>query len=69
MGRIVILRSGDLANLFRTALNTLADAGMQVRPGTKLLTRYAVIVVDEAVLDGAVALLSNAGIKVQKDAP
>jgi hypothetical protein len=68
MGRVVILDGGDLSNSFRTALNTLADAGIQMRPGTKLLTRYAVIVIDEAALDDAVAKLLKAGIKVQKDA-
>jgi len=69
MGRIVILGGGDLSNSFRTALSILADAGIQIRPGTKLLTRYAVIVLDEAALDDAVAQLLKAGIKVQKDAP
>ena len=67
MGRVVILDGGDLSNSFRTALNTLADAGIGL-PGTKLLTRYAVIVIDEAALDDAVAKLLKAGIKVQKDA-
>jgi UTP-glucose-1-phosphate uridylyltransferase len=67
MGRIVIL-GDDLSNSFRTALNTLAGAGIQMRPGTKLLTRYAVIVLEEAALDDAVAQLLNAGIKAQKDA-
>ncbi len=38
-----------------------------MRSGTKLLTRYAVIVVDEAALDDAMAQLLKAGIKVQKD--
>ena len=69
MGRIVISNGGVLSNSFRTALNILADAGIQIRPGTKLLTRYAVIVLDEAALDDAVAQLTKAGIKVQKDAP
>jgi len=69
MGRIVILSSGDLSSSFRTALNTLADAGIQMRPGTKLLTRYAVIVVDETAIDGAIAQLQTAGIKVQKNLP
>jgi hypothetical protein len=67
VGRIVIPNGGDLSNSFRTALNTLAEAGFQVRTGTKLLTRYAVIVVEPVALDNAVALLLNAGIKVQKD--
>lgn len=67
MGRILIPSGGDLSSSFRTALNTLADAGIQMRSGTKLLTRYAVIVVDEAALDDAMAQLLKAGIKVQKD--
>jgi hypothetical protein len=69
MRRMVILSSGDLSRSFRTALNTLADAGIQMQPGTKLLTRYAVIVVDETAIDGAIAQLQTAGIKVQKDLP
>ena len=69
MRRMVILSSGDLSKSFRTALNTLADAGIQMRAGTKLLTRYAVIVVDETAIDGAIAQLQTAGIKVQKDLP
>ena len=58
---------GDLSASLRTALNTLAGAGIQVRPGTKLLTRYAVVVVDEAALDDAIAGLLGAGVKAQKD--
>ena len=69
MRRMVILSSGDLSKSFRTALNTLADAGIQMRPGTKLLTRYAVIAVGETAIDGGVAQLQTAGIKVQKDLP
>jgi hypothetical protein len=69
MGRIVILSSSDLSRSFPTALNTLADAGIQMRPGTKLLTRYAVIVVDETAIDGGIAQLQTVGIKVQKDLP
>ncbi len=67
MRRIIIPSGGDLSNSFRTALNILADAGIQMLPGTKLLTRYAVIEVDQAALDDAVAQLEKAGIKVQKD--
>jgi len=66
---MVILSSGDLSRSFRTALNTLADAGIQMRPGTKLLSRYAVIVVDETAIDGGIAQLQTVGIKVQKDLP
>ena len=69
MGRIVIQSGGDLPTTFRTALNLLADAGTQMRPGTKLLTRYAVVMVDDVALDDAVAQLQKAGIKAQKDVP
>jgi hypothetical protein len=69
MGRIVILSSGDLSRSLRTALNTLADAGIQMRPGTKLLTSYALILVDETAIDGAIAQLQTVGIKVHKDLP
>lgn len=67
MGRIVIPGAGVL-DPFRTALNSLADAGIDARPGTKLLTRYAVIVVDDAQLDEAIGQLKKAGIQGQKDA-
>jgi hypothetical protein len=68
MGRIVILGGGDLQTSFRTALNTLANAGILMRPGTKLLTRYAVIVVDQTAFEEAVAELLKAGITVQTEA-
>jgi hypothetical protein len=67
MKRIVIADGGDLSAALRTALNTLAGAGIQIRPGTKLLTRYAVVVVDEASIDDAIAGLLGAGLKPQKD--
>jgi len=67
MGRIVISGGGDLPTSFRTALNTLANAGILIRPGTKLLTRYAVIVVDQIALEEGVAELLRAGISVQKE--
>ena len=67
MGRILISRDVDLPLSFRTGLNILADAGIQIRSGTKLLTRYAVLAVDEAALDEAIQKLAAAGIKAQKD--
>jgi len=67
MKRITIVDGGDLAASLRTALNTLAAAGIHIRPGTKLLTRYAVVVVDEAALENAIAKLLEAGVKAQKD--
>jgi len=67
MKRIIIVDGGDLAASLRTALNALAAAGIQIRPGTKLLTRYAVVVVDEAALDDAIAKLLQAGVKAEKD--
>lgn len=65
MVRIVILGDGDLPASFRTALNTLASAGTLILPGTKLLTRYAVIIVEQTALQEALAELLKAGIKVQ----
>ena len=67
MGRIVIPRDADLSLSFRTGINVLSDAGFQIRSGTKLLTRYAVLVVDDDALDGAIERLAAAGIKVEKD--
>jgi hypothetical protein len=68
MGRMVISAGSDLLTSFRTALNTLANAGILIRPRTKLLTRYAVIVVDQTVLEEAVAELLKARIMVQAEA-
>ncbi|MGO9606557.1 MAG: hypothetical protein ACLQAT_24725 [Candidatus Binataceae bacterium] len=45
---------GDLADGFVKALNLLRDGGFKARAGTKLLSRYAVIVVEAAA--GAAAL-------------
>jgi len=67
MQRIVIVEGGDLSASFRAALNALDSAGIQIKPGTKLLTRYAVVIVDDPALDDAIARLLAAGVKAQKD--
>jgi hypothetical protein len=67
MGRILIPRDADLSLSFKMGINVLSEAGFQIRSGTKLLTRYAVLVVDDDALDGAIERLAAAGIKAQKD--
>jgi len=69
MGRTLLVKSDDLATQFRESLNLLHDRHIAVRPGTKLLTRYAVIVVDDQVVDESLTLLRGANFNVVKDSP
>jgi hypothetical protein len=64
MKRIVIERpkGAELADEFRKALNLLCDGGYKPRSGTKLLSRYAVIMVDDDLFDQAVAHLRSANM-------
>jgi hypothetical protein len=64
MKRIVIERpkDADLADEFRKALDLLCDGGYKPRSGTKLLSRYAVIMVDDKLFDLAVAHLRSANM-------
>lgn len=71
MSRIIIdSRSGalDLAETFLKALGLLHDAEINPRPGTRLISRYAVIVVDDAATDRAVAQLCGASVSATKEA-
>ena len=60
--------SSDLAEKFVQALGLLHNAGINPRPGTKLISKYAIIVVDEAATDRAVAHLCNASFSASKEA-
>jgi hypothetical protein len=64
MKRIVIERpkDGELAHEFRKALDLLCDGGYKPRSGTKLLWRYAVIIVDDNSFDQAVDYLRSANM-------
>lgn len=71
ISRIIIdSRSGavDLAKTFVKALGLLRDAEIKPRPGTKLVSKYAVIVVDDAATDRAVAQLCGASVNATKEA-
>lgn len=64
MKRIVIERPKDaeLVEEFRKALDSLCDGGYKPRSGTKLLSRYTVIMVDDAAFDQAVEHLGLANV-------
>ncbi|MGO9606510.1 MAG: hypothetical protein ACLQAT_24485 [Candidatus Binataceae bacterium] len=60
MARIIlepIPGQGDLADGFVKALNLLENGGFKPRAGTKLVSRYAVIVVEDTAGAPAVAHL------------
>jgi hypothetical protein len=69
MQRIIIARSKneDLPEEFRKALNLLHDAGFEARPGTKLLTRYAIVVVDARASAAALGTLQAANFTASVD--
>ncbi|MGC2305598.1 hypothetical protein [Candidatus Binatus sp.] len=57
-----------LANDFLKALTVLHDGGFELRSGTKLTSRYAVLVVEDSAADPAIAKLASANLKVARDA-
>jgi hypothetical protein len=70
MARIIIdprPGAGDLAEMFVRALGLLQDAKIKLNPGTKLLTKYAIIVADDVAADRAVAVLRSASISASKE--
>ncbi|HXW83511.1 MAG TPA: hypothetical protein VEJ86_03840 [Candidatus Binataceae bacterium] len=72
MARIIIgdtASKDDLADKFITALSLLKDRGLRPRTGTKLLTKYAVIEVEDAITDHAVQQLRSANLHASKEAP
>ncbi len=71
MARIIIdsrTGVGDLAEMFVRALGLLQDARIVLRPGTKLLSKYAVIIADDEAADRAVAVLRSANVSASKEA-
>jgi len=71
MARIIIdsrAGAGDLAQAFVRALGVLQDAQIELRPGTKLISKYAIIVADDEATDRAVALLRGASVVASKEA-
>ena len=71
MSRIIIdssVGNGDLAENFVRALGLLQDARIKLCPGTKLISKYAIIVAEDEAADQAVALLRNASVAASKEA-
>jgi hypothetical protein len=70
MSRIIIetrTSGGNLAEMFVRALGLLQDARIVIRPGTKLLTKYAVVIADDEAIDRALAILHNASVGASKE--
>ena len=71
MTRIIIdsrTITGALAELFVRSLGVLLEARINPRPGTKLLSKYAVIITDDDATDRAVEVLRNASVSAMKEA-
>ncbi|HSV23295.1 MAG TPA: hypothetical protein VLJ17_09720 [Xanthobacteraceae bacterium] len=56
-----------LAADFLKALTVLHDGGFELRSGTKLTSRYAVLVVEDSTADPAIEKLASANLKVARD--
>jgi hypothetical protein len=72
MARIIIDDSpskDELADKFIVALSLLKERGLRPKTGTKLLSKYAVIEVEDASTDHAVAQLKNANLNASKESP
>jgi len=71
MTRIIIdsqAGADDLAEMFVRALAVLQDARIKLRPGTKLISKYAIIMADDEATDRAVAILRSASVVASKEA-
>jgi hypothetical protein len=65
MARIIVQSTGtcdDLPYRFVRAVKVLTDGGLKLLAGTKLLSRYAVIVVEDQVSLPAVECLRAGGV-------
>jgi hypothetical protein len=70
MSRIIIdtrTSGGNLAEMFVRALGLLHDAQIEIRPGTKLLTKYAVVIADDEATDRALSILHGASVVASKE--
>ena len=56
-----------LAADFLKALTVLQDGGFELRSGTKLTSRYAVLVVEDSAADPAIEKLASANLKVARE--
>ena len=57
----------DLADDFLKALTVLREGGFEPRSGTKLTSRYAVVVIEDSAADPAVEKLTSANLKVSRE--
>ena len=71
MARIIVnpppTSQNDLAADFLKALTVLHDGGFEPRSGTRLTSRYAVVVVEDSAADPVIEKLANANLKVSRD--
>lgn len=66
MTRIIIQATGstaDLADCFVRAVTMLTNGGLEPRAGTKLVSRYGVIVVDDLKVQSAIESLRAANME------
>jgi len=56
-----------LAAHFLKALTVLHDGGFELRSGTKLTSRYAVLVVEDSAVVAAIERLASANLNVSRD--
>ena len=56
-----------LATDFLKALTVLHDGGFELRSGTKLTSRYAVLVVEDSAAGSAIEKLASANLKIARD--
>ena len=71
MARIIVdppptSRQGLAADFLR-ALTVLHDSGFELHSGTKLTSRYAVLVVEDSAAGLAIEKLSSENLKVSRD--
>ena len=57
----------DLANDFLKVLTVLLEGGFEARSGTKLTSRYAVVVIEDSAADRAIEKLASANLKVSRE--
>ena len=67
MARIIIQPAGELSDGFVRALNLLQEDGFRPRAGTKLVSRYGVIVVDEPQVQSALERLRAGNMQARLD--
>ena len=67
MARIIIKPPGDLSDGFVQVLNLLKQDGLKPGAGTKLVSRYGVIVVDDGQVGNAIESLRAATLQASLD--